>query len=370
MSKTVIELPNGKFKGIVRNAGQKTQTKTFDKKKAAVAWATETDSQMATRKQFGGSMTLGQIIQKQYDENAASKTYKVSGTMAAYLAKKLAHEDVSLMTVQWWVDTVTGWKVAPVSAMRYRNAIVSALKDAQLLWNVVVDWDSVKGGMQMLLRRKLVAHGAHRDRRVSEDEITQLKKHVAHTLVPFADIIDFARLTALRVGELARIRFDDVDEAKRLLIVRNRKHPTKKETNTAAIPLLGNALEIIKRQPSVNARGETIECIFPFQATYMSQLLTDAAKRAGIEDIHFHDLRHEAITLLFELGYSIEEVMKVSGHHSYTHLQRYIHIKPEDLHKGPISQRIKPPVTLPPEPSTPQAAIPPKRQTPRLSMVR
>jgi len=40
-------------------------------------------------------------------------------------------------------------------------------------------------------------------------------------------------------------------------------------------------------------------------------------KRAGITDLHFHDLRHEAISRLFEKGLSIPEVALISGHRDY-----------------------------------------------------
>ena len=51
-------------------------------------------------------------------------------------------------------------------------------------------------------------------------------------------------------------------------------------------------------------------------------------------DLHFHDLRHHALSILFEQGYSIQEVAIVSGHSSWDMLKRYTHIKPESLHRS------------------------------------
>lgn len=48
-------------------------------------------------------------------------------------------------------------------------------------------------------------------------------------------------------------------------------------------------------------------------------------KRAGIEDLHFHDLRHEAISRLFELGLTAPEVASISGHKTVGQLFRYAH---------------------------------------------
>ena len=49
-------------------------------------------------------------------------------------------------------------------------------------------------------------------------------------------------------------------------------------------------------------------------------------KRAGIEDLHFHDLRHEAVSRFFELGLTVPEVALISGHKDPRMLFRYTHI--------------------------------------------
>jgi len=56
-----------------------------------------------------------------------------------------------------------------------------------------------------------------------------------------------------------------------------------------------------------------------------------ATRRAGIEDLRFHDLRHEAATRLFEKGLNIMEVASITGHKDLRMLRRYTHLKAEDL---------------------------------------
>ena len=51
----------------------------------------------------------------------------------------------------------------------------------------------------------------------------------------------------------------------------------------------------------------------------------------GLEDLHFHDLRHEAISRLFEKGLSIPEVALISGHRDFRMLFRYTHLRAEDI---------------------------------------
>jgi len=56
-------------------------------------------------------------------------------------------------------------------------------------------------------------------------------------------------------------------------------------------------------------------------------------KRAGISDLHFHDLRHEAISRFFELGLSVPEVALISGHRDARMLFRYTHPMRETILK-------------------------------------
>lgn len=47
----------------------------------------------------------------------------------------------------------------------------------------------------------------------------------------------------------------------------------------------------------------------------------------GIKDLHFHDLRHEGISRLFEMAQTIPQVASVSGHRSWQSLKRYTHME-------------------------------------------
>jgi integrase len=59
-----------------------------------------------------------------------------------------------------------------------------------------------------------------------------------------------------------------------------------------------------------------------------------AVKDAGIEDLTFHDLRHEATSRLFERGvFTEKEVAEFTGHKTPAMLWRYTHLRAEDLAK-------------------------------------
>ena len=81
--------------------------------------------------------------------------------------------------------------------------------------------------------------------------------------------------------------------------------------------------------------------LWPLKNAYsISDRFAKVRQSAGIEDLHFHDLRHEGISRLFEIekikdGYirkwTIPEVAKVSGHKTWKMLERYTQLKPKDL---------------------------------------
>jgi integrase len=66
--------------------------------------------------------------------------------------------------------------------------------------------------------------------------------------------------------------------------------------------------------------------IFPYSTDAINAAFTRACKVLAIDDLHFHDLRHEGISRLFEMGRTIPQVASVSGHRSWQSLQRYTHL--------------------------------------------
>lgn len=89
--------------------------------------------------------------------------------------------------------------------------------------------------------------------------------------------------------------------------------------------LTDDALQIILRQP------RTGELIFPYKTDAISSSFTRSCAILGIKDLHFHDLRHEATSRLFEAGYQIHEVAQFTLHESWTELKRYTQLRPEKL---------------------------------------
>nr|WP_313633242.1 tyrosine-type recombinase/integrase [Brevundimonas naejangsanensis] len=72
--------------------------------------------------------------------------------------------------------------------------------------------------------------------------------------------------------------------------------------------------------------------IFPFNHRSAGTAFTRACKALGIADLHFHDLRYEGTSRLFEAGFQIQQVALVTGHKDWKMLRRYTHLRPEALH--------------------------------------
>jgi integrase len=102
------------------------------------------------------------------------------------------------------------------------------------------------------------------------------------------------------------------------------KNPGAKVGNDVRCELPTEAEALLKRQPQ---NGDSI---FPYTTDAISAAFTRACKLLGIEDLHFHDLRHEGVSRLFEAGWNIPHVALVSGHRSWASLQRYGHIRQRD----------------------------------------
>jgi integrase len=65
--------------------------------------------------------------------------------------------------------------------------------------------------------------------------------------------------------------------------------------------------------------------VFPITACTIKMAWGRMLKDTDIKDLHFHDLRHEAISRFFELGLTVPEVASISGHRDMRMLMRYAH---------------------------------------------
>jgi len=132
--------------------------------------------------------------------------------------------------------------------------------------------------------------------------------------------MDIAIQTGMRRGELLKIKWQDLDLEERTLQLYDTKNGEDRK-----VPLTTAAASILAKWSSSSER------IFPVTSVAVRQAWDRLVKRAGITNLHFHDLRHEGISRFFEMGLSVPEVALISGHKDPRMLFRYTHLRAEDI---------------------------------------
>ena len=93
------------------------------------------------------------------------------------------------------------------------------------------------------------------------------------------------------------------------------------------VPLTKTARDILSKLPRQDER------VFPISANCVRLAWERTRNKAGISDLRFHDLRHEAVSRFFEMGMSVPEVALISGHKDVRQLFRYTHLNPTNVFK-------------------------------------
>lgn len=191
-----------------------------------------------------------------------------------------------------------------------------------------VERDVVKDALDSTRRLGLTRKSGKRQRRPTIEEMEKLMQHFADikkrrpSSNPMIQICIFALFATRRQEEITTIRWEDLDEKHSRILVRDMKHPGQKVGNDVWCDLPPEAMAIIKSMPRHNHPE-----IFPYSTDAISAAFTRACQFLEIEDLHFHDLRHEGVSRLFEMGWTIPQVSGVSGHRSWSSLQRYSHLR-------------------------------------------
>ena len=170
---------------------------------------------------------------------------------------------------------------------------------------------------------KLPANGRPRDRRLQAGEEPRLLVACQEARNPWLlPIVQLALETAMRQGELIRLRWEHIDLSRRTAHL-----PDTKNGEARTVPLSTTAIRVLRALPR-SLHGQ----VFPGITTEaIKRAYIRAVRRAGIENLRFHDLRHEATTRMFEKGLNIMEVATITGHKDLRMLRRYTHLKAEDL---------------------------------------
>ena len=153
-----------------------------------------------------------------------------------------------------------------------------------------------------------------RERRLKDREFERLKiaaeKSRSWYLWP---VVILAIETAMRRGEILGLRWEHIDLDKKTVFL-----PLTKNGSSRWVPISDEAIAKLSEAPKDSERP------FPVTDVAFRQAWDRLRTRADINHLTFHDLRHEAISRMFDSGMKIHEVMAVSGHRTASQLFRYV----------------------------------------------
>ncbi len=163
--------------------------------------------------------------------------------------------------------------------------------------------------------------GSGRTRRLLPSEEQALLNYL---VTPFNSMVTLLLETAMRRGELYKLRWCDIYLNEAYLILRDTENGEER-----AIPLSSKAVKLLRSLPR-HING----VVFEGHPDSLTHAFTDACKALNIPDLRVHDLRHEATSRLFERGvFDVMEVASITGHKDLKMLKRYTHLHASDLAK-------------------------------------
>ena len=346
----VVGKKTTKFKARVRITSKgKTvheESKSFIKMSQAESWAQrtkmklESDGAPPQKTQLIRS-TVGELITMYLEDPVtAAKT----GRNKEYVLTSLLHYDIaSIYTDELTANDLIEHcrerisepnKPKPQTVYHDVTYLKSVIDVGEALFKTPCSIDYHIKAIPVLVKLGLIGRSNRRTRLPTSDELIAMKEglerrqshHAAK--IPLADIFEVSLETAMRLGEITALKWSDLDRKEQTIVVKNRKDPRNKIGNDHTIPLTDRAMIIIENMP----REEGEERIFPYNSRSISAAWQRTAKKLGITDLRYHDLRAESATRLFMAGYDIVSVAKITGHKDLNTLNNiYLRVKATEI---------------------------------------
>jgi integrase len=257
------------------------------------------------------------ILKKGY----AQEKYRIEQISRSFLGAKIVREVTSVDIATYRdnrlqeINPKTG-KPLSSSTVRLEMSLLSNFFDISR-----IEWGICDSNPVANVRKPKIPPG--RDRRLTPREDRLILRYCHNHVNPeLYSIVVLALETAMRQGEILRLQWEHLNLKSRVAHLPETKNGTKRD-----VPLS------IKAQAALIRLGvKTNGRVFGYTPEGLKSSWRFMNAKLGIEDLHFHDLRHEAISRLFELGsLDMMEVAAISGHKSLAMLKRYTHLKAQRL---------------------------------------
>lgn len=336
---------NGKFVVRIRKANFKSENRTFSTRTAAKQWALQTEAAMDNGSWVSVSEArltdLDSLFRRYIGEIHSVKPFgKSKLATVRSTARRVGHlrlADLSPDFVLMYAKQ-RAREVRPSTLNQELTYFAQAIDVARTLWNAPLKDNPVRAAMGVMSQLNMIQGSRKRERRPTDDELELLFKLAGDGWI--TPMIKIAVETGLRQSEIHRLEWSDINFDRGTLLIRDRKDPKKKEGNHQLLPLLPVTRETLLREKQQSKQtGRVFEDVQ--LAASISDKFAKLTKKGGISDLRFHDLRHEAISRMFERGMSIEQVAAISGHKTWTNLRRYTQLSHQSLslaYEKPLQQ--------------------------------
>jgi integrase len=318
-----------KWQARVQRKDQPSIAKSFNNKTDALRWARNVESQLdlGTLAPKQTVPRLMPIVDRYVEEVTPLKKGKSQEYYRANQFRKTKLADMQL-------DKITGEVVAQYRDSRLKEVSPNTVRLELAFLSVVFEQCRKEWGFAVanpVRQIRMPKPGKPRQRRLEAGEegvlLAACSESGAHYLQTF---VILAIETGMRFGELAGVTWANLNLEKRTIYL-----PDTKNGNQRTVPLSTRALNAIQTQPRsidgrlFSAKPGSIRSAFLIALTKGQATQPDSNK--FLRELRFHDLRHEAVTRLFEKGLNPIEVGLVSGHKTLSMLQRYTHLRSEEL---------------------------------------
>lgn len=297
--------------------GHKPKAKSFTLKSDAVAWARMIEAEIQKGVFVDTSeaerMSVRDAIERYLKGIGDQSKEAIERSTARPVLASLGHVSLFNLTNQHLAEFRDDQlkRVGPTTVVHRLSLLSKVLKIANQEWGV-----PFPKGIPSVRKPK---RPSGRDRRLQDGEYERLLDALSESPV-VGQIVVLAVETAMRRGELVKIKWAHINFASRTLHI-----PETKTGVPRDVPLSERALALLEQLEHSSDK------VFDIQPDSVSQAFERACKRAGIEGLRFHDLRHEATSRLFEKGLNTMEVATITGHKTLEMLNRYTHLRAVDL---------------------------------------
>jgi integrase len=145
-------------------------------------------------------------------------------------------------------------------------------------------------------------------------------------------VIILALETAMRRGDILNIKTSHINYSKSVLLIPSTKTDQPRMTPASSEAIASLRGQLRASQWVTEGVIPIIEStVFDYKPRGLSGEFLKFCRRQRIDNLHFHDLRHEATSRLFEKGLNPVEVATITGHKDTGMLMRYTHLRAEDL---------------------------------------